>query len=338
MSKRRTGRIEPLVTVVIPLHNHEQTIAEAVGSVLAQTLKDFELIVVNDGSTDGSRSAAQAAAARDSRVEIIDRPNGGVAAARNAGIQLARGRFVAPLDADDLWHAEKLERQLAVFERADPAVGLVYNWFRKIDAAGRVVEAPFAPLVEGWVLREHLKWNFIGNGSTPLIKAEAVRGLSYSPELRAGDNQGCEDYLLQLLIASRFQFACAPAFLTGYRTSPGAMSSDVGRMIRSHIQMYRMLLESLPARERPAVERQLARRLAAHGLLELSRRRMREGAGALASALAKSPADTLAGCSSLLCANISRKFHSTASPGPDTLVGRMFFALSPDEGVPAALA
>lgn len=115
---------DPAVSVVIPVFNRRQHLEEAVGSVEAQTFASWELIVVDDGSTDDTAEALGSIAGRGHRV--LRRANGGCGAARNTGIAAARGRFVAFLDSDDLWPAGKLERQVAVLE-AEPGVDHVFG-------------------------------------------------------------------------------------------------------------------------------------------------------------------------------------------------------------------
>jgi glycosyltransferase involved in cell wall biosynthesis len=107
---------KPLVSVVIPAYNAAKTLEFTVQSVLEQTVRDFEILIVNDGSKDNTLEVAESLAARDSRIKAISQPNSGVSSARNAGIKAASGEYVAILDADDLWLPHKLERQLAVFD------------------------------------------------------------------------------------------------------------------------------------------------------------------------------------------------------------------------------
>ena len=109
----------PSVSVLMPIHNGEPTLAEAVESVLAQTFADFELIAIDDGSTDGSLSMLEAFARRDPRVRILSRPNTGIAGALNDSIQQARGEFLARMDADDIALPTRFEKQVAYF-RAHP--------------------------------------------------------------------------------------------------------------------------------------------------------------------------------------------------------------------------
>jgi glycosyltransferase involved in cell wall biosynthesis len=112
--RHRSGRVEaPLVSCIVPVHNGERFLAEAVDSILAQTWRPLEVLVIDDGSTDGTPAVL---ARYTGRVRAMRRANAGPAVARNSGLAAARGEFVAFLDADDLWHPEKLSRQMARFE------------------------------------------------------------------------------------------------------------------------------------------------------------------------------------------------------------------------------
>ena len=126
------------VSVVIPVHNGERYLAEAIESILSQTFRDFELLIVDDGSTDGSRAVMERYARQDARIRILCQANRGVSAAGNRGLAEARGEWVARLDADDLFLPEKLERQLA-FVRRYPDVRIAGTLGHFINGAGRFI-------------------------------------------------------------------------------------------------------------------------------------------------------------------------------------------------------
>ena len=142
----------------------------------------IEVVVVDDGSTDRTATLVEAAAARDNRVRLFRTQKSGVAAARNFAISQARGKLIAPLDADDLWHPEKIARQVGLMQSSSPKVGLVYCWSIKIDeddfliwlppAAPQPAVARSAP--QGRVMAELALSNFIGNSSSPLIKRSCI--------------------------------------------------------------------------------------------------------------------------------------------------------------------
>ena len=142
----------PAVSVVIPVYNRESTVARALLSVVAQTLHDIEIIVVDDASTDGTVEVIRQI--NDPRVICIAcDTNNGAAAARNRGIAAATGSFIAFLDSDDYWAPDKLERQLEYFETASPDVLVVCCSFRVMHAAtGRTVERSHAACTD-WPLK-----------------------------------------------------------------------------------------------------------------------------------------------------------------------------------------
>ena len=234
-----------LVSVVVPAWNAEATLRETLESAASQTHRAIEILIIDDGSSDTTATVAAQFCAVEPRARLIRQRNRGVAAARNRGIAEAKGQFIAPLDADDLWHPEKIQRQLATFRESSARTGLVYCWYRMIDERGLVCERSWAPIMEGHVFDRHLDLNF-GTGSSPLIRRSALGDLRYDPALQRAGNEGCEDWLLQLQIALRFEVACSRAFLLGYRKRAGSMASDHLRMIRSQIQMYEILLRQVP--------------------------------------------------------------------------------------------
>ena len=115
----------PTISIVIPAYNAERTILETIKSVQKQTFSDFEIIVINDGSTD--RTLELVLSVEEPRLKIFSYQNGGVSVARNRGISHATGEFIAFLDADDLWTSDKLELQLAGLKQ-HPEAGIAYSW------------------------------------------------------------------------------------------------------------------------------------------------------------------------------------------------------------------
>jgi glycosyltransferase involved in cell wall biosynthesis len=103
----------PRVSVVIPVYQGASRIARTLARLRQQTFTDFEVVVVNDGSSDETSSVVRRCMADDSRIRLVEQANGGIAAARNRGLECVRGSAIAFLDDDDLWHREKLELQLA---------------------------------------------------------------------------------------------------------------------------------------------------------------------------------------------------------------------------------
>ena len=156
----------PRTTVIITSFNYAEYLRQAIDSILAQTDTDFELLIVDDGSTD--ESAAYARAYVDPRIHVVVQPHRGTGAARNAGLRAARGRYVAFLDADDVWMPDKLAAQCAVLDRR-PDIGLVYTRFGVIDADRRVLSSGrsfFGAKPSGTIFRHLLTGNVIGTPST----------------------------------------------------------------------------------------------------------------------------------------------------------------------------
>jgi glycosyltransferase involved in cell wall biosynthesis len=244
-----------LTTVVIPAHNAADTLDQTLDSVRAQTHRALEIIIVDDGSTDATAQIARRHVQADARVRLLQQPNAGVAAARNAAIAAGRGEFIAPIDADDLWQPQKIEKQIAAMHVGGPRIGLVYTWFAFVDADGRVTGRSVDLLESGDVLRRLCSGNFVGNGSTPLMRASVVRRAGgYDETLHQRVAQGCEDFRLYLEIAQQFHFAVVPEYLTGYRQLPSAMSNDVLQMFRSSNLVADEMLELRPELRRQILE------------------------------------------------------------------------------------
>lgn len=221
----------PIVSVVVPAHNAQRWIEEAIRSAQNQTVSLIEIIVVVDGSTDDTLRICEEMSAKDPRVRVLTIDHGGVARARNIGVAAALGEFIAPLDADDLWHPSRLERHVTALRCRSLDFAVAFSPSVSVDEES--VGIALSPVVacDGFVFAEHLCFNFIGNGSGMTVRTAAMRAVGgYSERLRASGAEGAEDYLVQLRLAYKFKFVCVAEYLIGYRTSPGNMSSDRVRM------------------------------------------------------------------------------------------------------------
>jgi glycosyltransferase involved in cell wall biosynthesis len=159
----------PLVSGVVPVFNGERYLAEALDSMLGQTYSPVEVIVADDGSTDGTRAVVEG---YGGRVRYLHQPNQGHGAARNLGLGAAEGEFVAFLDADDLWHPEKLERQMARFRarpELDACVTLVHN-FRSPELGGgeEIDDGPLPGYRSGTLLARRALFEAVGHFDTAL--------------------------------------------------------------------------------------------------------------------------------------------------------------------------
>jgi len=133
------------ISVVMPAYNSARYIAEAIQSVQAQTLGDFEFIIVDDGSTDDTLAIIQKFAADDRRIRVITHPNKGMGRALNDAIALATGAWIARIDADDLMAPDRLEKQISFVQR-HPGVSVAGSWIQYIDRTGRILARKLSPL------------------------------------------------------------------------------------------------------------------------------------------------------------------------------------------------
>lgn len=210
----------PTISVVIPAYNAEQTILETLDSVFQQTFTDFEVIVIDDGSTD--QTVALLKEIQDPRLQVFSYHNGGLPTARNRGIACASGDYIAFLDADDLWTVDKLELQLAALQ-ADSAAGVAYSWTCNMSQSGEAFYPGHSVNYSGNVYAQLLLGNFLASGSNCLIRRDAITSVGeFDPSLKS-----YEDWDYWLRLAARWTFVVVPKYQILYRQSPGAMSSKI---------------------------------------------------------------------------------------------------------------
>lgn len=195
----------PTVSVVIPTYNRERWLPRSIGSVQQQSFADWELLVVDDGSTDGSWAMLQAMAAEDSRIRPMKNlRTKGVSGARNTGIDAARGEFVAFLDSDDEWYTDHLDQSLECFARASGAAdvvcavaerrlrstGEVYVEQRTVDPAELATEEQIAvrPLDSKRILDAFVAGGGVVEIQTAVVRREAIGGLRFWEDLRMGED------------------------------------------------------------------------------------------------------------------------------------------------------
>jgi glycosyltransferase involved in cell wall biosynthesis len=282
-----------LVSVIIPAYNDAATVERTISSALNQTYSDLEVLVVDDGSSDETALIVQRMAALDPRVKLLQKANGGLVSARNHGIAHAQGEFIAPLDADDLWHPEKIEKQMAVMRNRGDQVGLVYCWSRAIDEQDRVLWDVSPCSLRGNVYSALIVRNILPSGA-PLVRRRCVDEVgAYDSTLPSRGATCCEDLKFNLDIAERFDFDFVPEFLFCYRVRAGSMSTDVDAMLRSH----KLVIDEARARH-PELPNKLFRWASGHqhrefGLAHLTRGHFLTGARLLLKALCEDPLATL---------------------------------------------
>ncbi len=258
---------DPVFSVVIPAHNAQATISSAVSSVLSQTRTDHEVLVIDDGSTDGTVAVVEQLA--DPRIRIFSQPNRGLSAARNAGIGLARGTYISFLDADDLWLSRYLElAECALATTARP--GFAYTDAYAFDPiAGKVrqqgvagPEAPVPPPSDpDLFLLKLLERNFVYVSTT--VPREVVEAVGGFDEMLPS----VEDYELWLrIVVNGYRAAWIPGKQALYRLHADQMSRDLLTMKRAEgAALATVRMEDLPsdehrnllARRREEIEREL---------------------------------------------------------------------------------
>jgi len=244
------GLLTQVISVIIPVYNVAGFVRGAVDSALAQTFRDIQVIVVDDGSTDGS--AETLADLDDPRLQVIRECHGGSAAARNAGLRLASGELVAFLDADDRWAPRNLERQSAFLE-SHPEVDMTFVHSLVVDEEGRSLGFKCSSRAGAVSLSQLLRSNEIGNGSCLLVRREALDQAGwFDPKLAA-----CVDIDVWMRVASlrAGNVVAIPELLTFYRRRSGQISGDWRRMEAGYLQ----LLESLRRVAPLEVQRELYR-------------------------------------------------------------------------------
>jgi glycosyltransferase involved in cell wall biosynthesis len=285
----------PLVSAITPAYNAERFLSLALDSALAQTLRDFEVIVVDDGSTDATAAiVARYAAAHPQHVRVLQQTNQGLCAARNAAMRIARGKYFALLDADDVWLPQHLAASVRALE-SDPSVGLVHANIERIDADGNALHVPprywrehddaFARL---FLRDEHVSC------PTTVFRRELIERLG-GFDMRF-NRLGCEDRDLWLRIAVASGLRFLPDVHARYRQHGANMSSNVRKMQRARL----LLVEKFSAtpQGRPLRRAALAAAYAGIGDELLNAGRRLSAFGAYANAVIRQP--SLRNCKALL--------------------------------------
>lgn len=284
----------PKVTVIIPAYNAQATISETLESVSAQTWKNIEIIVVDDGSADKTADIVRAHGRVEPRLRLLEQKNQGVATARNAGLRLAAGQYAAWLDADDLWRPTKLEKQLEIFSASTIPLGFVYTGYRLIDERQRILTNPRTLVdISGDTLCRQIATTYFTNVSSLMAPVALARRCGgHDPRLRAWGIEGAEDLLLQLKLAALAPVGCCHEALVGYRIHANNMSRAIGRAAQSNIKVLELVAELEP--EVPDWVFRLGRaRTVGFGLQMIAAGSIGDGLSFLAQRLRDDPAMTL---------------------------------------------
>ena len=277
---------KPRVSVVITTHNRAGLLSRAVDSVLAQTYKGYELIIVDDCSADNTPAVMLTFA--DSRIRAVRHAdNMGQSAALNAGIRLARGEYIAFLDDDDEWIDQKLTLQVRALDASDPIVGLVYTWFDRVDTTNGVRIVGGRDIASGDISEEMLGWELPAPTSTYLVRAEAARQIGgFDEALKIATDR---DFLTRL--SMHWHVAVVPKVLMllygGHARSaqrPQALDRLV-EYLNSHIRKFTRELGERPSK--------LAKLLRVLAVTEMRRGNVRGAVAAYLRAFTLDPLSSL---------------------------------------------
>lgn len=227
-----------LASIIIPNYNHAAFLRDAIQSVLNQKFRDFEIIVVDDGSTDASREVI---AQFGDQVKAIFQANKGLSAARNSGISAARGAYIGLLDADDLLEPDYLHTLVPMLEADLEAAG-VYCGYRFVDELNRPLPQIENRLISKCQLHEALTFgNFLVPESV-LIRRECYK----SPYLFDETLRACEDWDMWLRLSEQYRFIGTTNILTRHRVLPKSMSTNPLRMMNSRLAVLNKLFGEEP--------------------------------------------------------------------------------------------
>lgn len=220
--------MRPLVSVVMPSYNSEKYISEAIQSVIAQTYENWELLIIDDGSTDSTANIVKQFSDVDSRITLYSNSkNIGVALTRNKGMDLAKGSWIALLDSDDVWHKDKLEKQLELAQHGD----ILYCSYALMDEDGRYLSDFLVPEMTSYdaMLRESVL-----SCSTVLLRRQILDGHRFSAAYYH------EDYVFWLeLLKAGYKAVASRDILVEYRIVKGSRSNNKLKSAKNRWLIYR---------------------------------------------------------------------------------------------------
>lgn len=211
----------PKVSVIIPTYNRAEFLRSAITSVLNQTYRDFEIVVVDDASNDNTREVV-GSFNKGNICYVRHETNKGVTAARNTGVLNSNGAYIAFLDDDDEWLPQKLTRQMDLLRRSPLQTGAVYTGLLRVDhRSGKTIEE-WIPTKRGDLFNELCFENCVGTASTVLLKKECFNTLGLFDE----DICFGEEYDMWIRVSKRFLFECVNEPLVKYRVHPAKLSTN----------------------------------------------------------------------------------------------------------------
>lgn len=243
--------VAPKVSVIVPAYNVRSYIEEALASLERQSLQEFEVLIVDDGSTDDTAEIVKPFVVRDSRFQLLHKQNGGLSSARNYGIRHARADYIALLDGDDVYEPDKLAAHVAVLDSA-AEVGVVYSASRVIREDGRPTFMRLSGKpVQSDPLLALLCKNFVGHGSNAVFRRSIFDEVGeFDETLRSSEDV---DYWLRIAATQRWRFHREPRVLCCYRVRPSGLSFNVLQMQRCNEQVISAAYRRSPELVEPAL-------------------------------------------------------------------------------------
>ncbi|MGB5864868.1 MAG: glycosyltransferase family A protein [Sulfitobacter sp.] len=244
----------PNVSIIVPAFNVAKTLSATLDALCAQTYSDFEIIVVNDGSTD-TTAAVLRDYANCHQIKVITQRNRGLAGARNTGIAAACGEFIGFCDADDLWLPKKLAAHVAHLQSA-PHIGVSYSGSLLIDDDGASLGISQSPRLKNITAAHIFKRNPIGNGSAPVIRRAVFDAIAHRPAFEQSRDWYFDETFrqsediecwLRIALTTGWQFEGIDELLTQYRISAGALSSATDLQLVAWERMVAKLTLIAPA-------------------------------------------------------------------------------------------
>lgn len=234
----------PEVSVIIPTYNRAHLIGRAIQSVLDQTYQDFEIIVVDDASTDETEEVVKSFA--DDRINYTrHQKNKGGGASRNTGIKVAKGKFIAFLDSDDEWLAEKLKKQIGRFKISSNKVGVIYSGYCTVSGKTQELVARVIPSLRGNLSVNFLKGCYVLN-STSVVRRDCFRKAGFFDETLLS----CQEWDIWIRVSRHYEFDFVPDILVKYYFHETQISTDLNAKIRGRealIRKYQVNISKYPS-------------------------------------------------------------------------------------------
>lgn len=249
ISLNNKTNLDPLLSIIIPAYNVEDYIKDAIISALDQSMKEIEVIVINDGSTDNTKEIIQSIIneRNDPRLRVIDQCNRGLSGARNTGVINARGEYIGFLDGDDIWHRDKAIQHCQLLNNNEN-IGLTFSLSEYLTEDGCQTGNLLSCTKTRPSLHDMIKRNHIGNGSSPVVRMNCFKVAGNFDE----DLRSCEDYEMwcRILCLTEYEAILIPRGLTYYRIRNTSLSFDVNNfLINAYMAVNKMrsLMPNIPS-------------------------------------------------------------------------------------------